>query len=158
MKKPFPIRILYAGRFGAGNDAETIMHALARLNFDPRFSFTFAGSGTRWKALDQICRLCAPSVKFRRLVDPTRIPQAIEACDIGLVTQCATQGSVDPDIVQAFIKANRPILFIGPRRSPTARLIKRTCSGWQIDPGDVSTLLCFFNILASHALELRQAA
>jgi hypothetical protein len=158
MKNPYPIRILYAGRFSFGNDAETIMYALARLNADPRFSFTFAGSGPRWNALSNVCRLFAPRVKFLPVVDTGPIREAIAACDIGLVTQCAVQGSVDKTIVRAFIAASRPILFIGPRNSSTARLIKRTRCGWQIEPGDTQTLMRFFYGCSAHAQELRDAA
>ncbi len=116
---------------------------------DPRFSFAFAGGGPRWKALGNVCRYFRISnIAFEPHMGASALSERLASCDIGLVTQCATLGSVDSTRVEALLAAGRPILLIGPRDAATARQIDRLRCGWQIDPGDADALLDLLERLA----------
>lgn len=61
---------------------------------------------------------------------------------LGLVTQLPeTLGAVVPSKTYGIMAAGRPVLYVGPRDSTTARMLERYECGWQIDPGDATAMV-----------------
>jgi glycosyltransferase involved in cell wall biosynthesis len=157
--QPFPsgpLTVLYSGNLGMAHDVDTIATAMRRLASDDTIRFVFAGAGSRRKPLEDL-RL--PNVTFLGYQDATRLSDHLAACHLGLVTQNpATLGCVVPSKTYALMAAARPILFIGPREATPARLIESYQCGWQIDPGDVESLLSLLRVLDSDPALLHQPA
>lgn len=138
-----PLNVFYSGNLGLSHDIETIAGAMRRLKNDSRFVFTFAGGGVGRTQIEQICK--AEQIQNARFVPYAKRDQVGEhlaQADIGLVTERpACIGTVVPSKVYGLMAAAKPILFIGPRRATPGLVIRRFGCGWQIDTGNVDSLV-----------------
>jgi glycosyltransferase involved in cell wall biosynthesis len=74
------------------------------------------------------------------------------------VTQSAACfGSIVPSKVYALMAAGRPILYIGPKGTTPSRIIRNFQCGWQIECGDVKSLVDLLHFLAGCSEAIRGA-
>jgi hypothetical protein len=59
-------------------------------------------------------------------------------------------GTVVPSKVYGLLAAGRPILYIGPRESTPAEIIRRFGCGWQVDCGNGQGVLELLKDLEAH--------
>ena len=146
-----PLEILYAGNLGLAHDVDTISAAMLRLKSDRRFHFQFAGGGPRRAALERFCRDNEiDSLSFHSYLEPGEFYRNLSACALGLVTQSeACFGSVVPSKVYGLMAASRPILYIGPRDTTPGRIVRAFRCGWQVDCGDVDSVVNLLWLLAA---------
>jgi colanic acid biosynthesis glycosyl transferase WcaI len=108
------------------------------LKDDPHFHFRFVGGGPRRKELAERCtQKNIANISFAPYCRRDDLASNLREGDIGLVTQrqeCL--GTVVPSKVYGLMAAGRPILYIGPRTSTSADIIRRFHCGWQVDCGD----------------------
>lgn len=154
-----PLTVLYSGNFGLAHDAETIQAAMKSLGGNENFRFVFAGGGARRKPLENYCaERQIPNVEFRDYSSKTNLAKSLGAGHIGLITQqTACLGSVVPSKVYGLLAAGRPILYIGPRESTVAGLVKRFQCGWQIDCADHVGLVSLLQKLEGERSEVQKA-
>ncbi len=154
-----PLTLLYSGNLGLAHEVDTITQAMTVLKDDGQFRFVFAGGGARRKPLEELCReRRLPSVEFRSYSSRMTLGESLGAGHIGLITQQqACLGSVVPSKVYGLLAASRPVLFIGPKESTVARIIKRFDCGWQVECGDASSLLALLRTLADNRTIVEQA-
>ena len=137
------LNILYSGNLGLSHDVDTILAAMRHFRNDPRFVFTFAGSGVNREKLERICR--AEKIGnsfFVPYCTRDKLAEHFAQADIGLVTErpvCI--GTVVPSKVYGIMAASKPILFVGPRRATPALIVQRFACGWQVDPGAGGSLI-----------------
>jgi len=133
-----PLTVLYSGNLGRSHDIDTILYAMQQLNSDPRFHFHFVGDGPRRKdVVDFSQKNGLANVSLAPYCPRDEISANLASGDIGLVTQRdSCSGTVVPSKVYGLLAAGRPILYIGPRDSTPAEIIRRFDCGWQIDCGD----------------------
>jgi colanic acid biosynthesis glycosyl transferase WcaI len=145
-----PLHIFYSGNLGMAHDVDTIAGAISHFRNDPRFSFTFAGSGVGREQLEKFATAEGiRNVRFPAYADKDRMNEHLAQADIGLVTErTACVGTVVPSKVYGLMAAGRPILFIGPRQATPGLLFERFECGWQIAPGDLPALIALFEDLA----------
>jgi colanic acid biosynthesis glycosyl transferase WcaI len=154
-----PLRILYSGNFGLAHDVNTVCSTMECLKGDDRFHFSFIGAGTGHVFVEQFCRTNDVSnASFSPYCHRDQLAESLGAGDIGLVTQlAATVGSVVSSKVYALMAAAKPVLFIGPGSSTTARLIERFSCGWHVECGDSSSAVQLLKHLAEHPELIREA-
>ncbi len=145
-----PLKILYSGNLGLAHEIDTISRVIELLKADSRFRFVFAGGGPRRAGLEEFCRSRGlRNVEFLPYQADSRLSAHFAACHAGLVTQEARSlGAVVPGKVHGLMAAGRPILFIGPANSTSARVLKTWRCGWQVDPGDTAWLVQLLEILS----------
>jgi colanic acid biosynthesis glycosyl transferase WcaI len=153
---PDSLVVLYSGNLGLAHDTETISGAMRELKDDSRFGFVFAGGGPLRKALEAECRANGVAhAEFRPYSPKQSLGESLGAGDIGLVTQrTACLGSVVPSKVYGLLAAGRPILYIGPRSSTAAQLIRRFQCGWHVECGDTTGLVDLLRSLAENRNEV----
>ena len=82
----------------------------------------------------------------------------LAGCDAGLVTQRPeTWGTVVPSKVYGILAAGRPVIYIGPSRATTARMIVEKGCGFFVENGDVAGLVALLELLAGNS-ELLEVA
>jgi len=147
------LSIIYSGNFGRAHDAETIAGAMTKLNcVDDGFRFVFGGGGSRQAWLRDFCEQNAlANTQFLPYCERSELHARLALGHIGLVTQHAdSAGAVVPSKAYGIMVAGRPVLYIGPRNSTTALMIRRYDCGWQIDCGDVPGLVATLRHLRAH--------
>jgi glycosyltransferase involved in cell wall biosynthesis len=96
-----------------------------------------------------------PNAKFLPYASREHMDEHLAQADIGLVTQRPAHiGIVVPSKVYGLLAAGRPVLFVGPRRSTVDLLIRRFKCGWQVDPGNSSSMIELLERLARNREEL----
>ncbi len=153
------LTLLYSGNLGLAHDVSTILIAMEELRADANFRFLFAGGGPLRKQLEASCqRAQITAAEFRPYSPKANLGESLGAGDIGLVTQRASCiGSVVPSKIYGLLAAGRPILYIGPRHSTAAQLVRRHECGWQVDGGDSATLVALLRRLTSDRAQVSEA-
>ena len=132
---------------------------MEELKGNSNFRFLFAGGGPLRKQFEQSCqRAQITAAEFRPYSPKANLGESLGVGDIGLVTQrsnCA--GSVVPSKIYGLLAAGRPILYIGPRNSTPAQLIRQHDCGWQVDCDDSETLVALLRSLASNRAQVDEA-
>ncbi|MGD1072137.1 MAG: glycosyltransferase family 4 protein [Bryobacteraceae bacterium] len=143
------LSVIYSGNLGRAHDAATIAGAMAELKQTEGFRFVFAGGGSRQAWLREFCEKSGvENAQFLPYCERAELSARLASGHVGLVTQQpASAGSVVPSKTYGILAAGRPVLFIGPRESTTARVIARYGCGWQIDCGDVGGLTALLRCL-----------
>lgn len=138
-----PLVVHYSGNFGRAHDFDTIFSVIKLFANHPGFKFVFAGGGVHRQQMEKVCREeSIVNVEFRPYASRLELSASLAEGHVGLVTQLPqTCGSVVPSKTYGIMAAGRPILFIGPRAATPARVIDRFKCGWQIDPGDPSSVV-----------------
>lgn len=151
-----PLVVAYSGNLGVVHDVETIAEALPQLG--DGFRFIFAGGGVRRGELESICRARGVNnVEFRPYTDQGGLNDLLGSCHIGLVTlRARCKGTVVPSKTYSVMAAGRPFLYIGPRESTPDRIARMGC-GWQVDPGDVESLVSTLRTLRRDLPALERA-
>lgn len=153
------LTLLYSGNLGLAHDVSTILTAMQELKKDPNFFFLFAGGGPLRKQFEESCtRASITSAEFRPYAPKANLGQSLAAGDIGLVTQRSNCiGSVVPSKIYGLLAAGRPILYIGPRNSTAAQLVRQHDCGWQVDCDDSATLVALLRSLATDRAQVEDA-
>ena len=143
------LKLLYSGNFGLAHEFDTICEALFRLADESRFAIQFNGAGPRRTEVETACRKRGVRNCTFGVFEPIeRVGEKLAACDIGLVTQRqGTAGTVVPSKAYAILAAGRPLLYIGPASSTTARMILESGCGWHIENGKIEALVALLELL-----------
>ncbi|HXT16711.1 MAG TPA: glycosyltransferase family 4 protein [Gemmatimonadaceae bacterium] len=129
------LAIMYSGNHSPANPLDTILEAAAALRDDPRFTFLFVGGGSRKRDVE---RLQLPNVVSLPYQPEERLPESLSAGDVHVITMGdEVVGIVHPSKIYAALAIGRPSLYIGPRESPLADLIREFRVGWVLEHGDV---------------------
>lgn len=140
---PGPLVVQYSGSLGLAHDEHTILKVMRQLRNDRRFRFMFVGGGAKRQQLEQSCESEGiGNVELRDYARPSELCSSLALGHLGLVTQLPeTLGSVMPSKTYGIMAAGRPVLYVGPRQSTTARMLERYECGWQINPGDAAAMI-----------------
>jgi glycosyltransferase involved in cell wall biosynthesis len=154
-----PLTVLYSGNLGLAHDASTIAGAIDRLQASSPVKFRFSGGGTRQAWLRRQCAAHRWSgVEFSDYKSKDAFAASLGGAHIGLVTQLAECcGSVVPSKIYSIMAAGRPILFIGPKNSTAARIIRTFGCGWHVDNGQTDDVACLLEFLSRNPELVRLA-
>lgn len=154
-----PFTVLYSGNLGLAHDVFTISEVMEALRNNSNFQFVFAGSGARRANLESFCsERGLTNVSFRSYSAKASLGESLGGSHVGLITQQeACLGSVVPSKIYGLMAAGRPVLFIGPRESTVAKIIRLHRCGWQIDCGDVESLHSLLEYLEANRSQVMEA-
>jgi colanic acid biosynthesis glycosyl transferase WcaI len=138
-----PVAVQYSGSLGLAHDERTILEVMRQLRNDRRFRFMFVGGGAKRQQFEQSCESEGiANVEFREYARTSQLSSSLAVGHIGLVTQLPeTLGAVVPSKTYGIMAAGRPVLYVGPRDSATARMLEHHDCGWQVDPGDATAMI-----------------
>jgi len=130
---------LYSGNLGLGHDLETIVRAVSELNGRVALTVHLVGTGKARPLLEQLVgHLGLTNVEFYPPVPLQGLPVLLRKGDIHFVSQRAgTQGLIVPSKIYGILAIGRPTVFIGPKDSEVASIIRESRSGIIVRPGDV---------------------
>lgn len=143
--------VMYSGNIGRAHEFSTVLEA-ARILEDSGeggILFLFVGNGPMEIALrENVSRLRLRNVRFIESQPLELLSESLGAADLHLVTMIkGMEGLVVPSKFYGVMAACRPCLFVGPRGSEVAQVIRDYGVGEVIEPGDpvglVSAILQF---------------
>ena len=131
--------LLYAGNLGLGHDLDTVVRALTHLNGQVNIRAVFVGEGkARLPLMNLTENLGLHNIKFQRPVPLYRLSDLLAEGDVHVVSQkLGTEGLIVPSKIYSVLAAARPTLFIGPNDCEPAVIVRESCSGIVVQPGDV---------------------
>jgi colanic acid biosynthesis glycosyl transferase WcaI len=153
------LTVLYSGNLGWVHDTETIAGAMSELRNISGIQFRFSGGGPCRVGLERRCaEQNMDNVEFQAEVPIDAFAASLSSGDVGLVTQRSESlGCVVPSKMYSVLGAGRPILFIGPAESASARLVIKFECGWCIEPGNVKGVVERLLWLREHPSEVAEA-
>jgi colanic acid biosynthesis glycosyl transferase WcaI len=150
------VTLLYSGNLGIGQELDTILQAMVRLNGDHDLRFLIVGHGKGAANTQKLVRqlqlqnvesntqklvrqLQLQNVEFRKPVSLIELPKLLALGDIHLICQKqGTEGLLVPSKIYATLAAGRPSLFVGPENCEVSRIIRESKSGFVVETGDVN--------------------
>jgi len=141
-------RILYSGNLGRAHDFSAPIVA-AKLASDQKadWEIVFSGNGPKRAEIER----AAGEIKNLKVVDPVdwaEYPTHLSEADAHLITLGKSfEGLVVPSKLYDAANSGRPVLFVGPRGSETARAITESGMGYVVRPDDPIALLKAINQL-----------
>jgi colanic acid biosynthesis glycosyl transferase WcaI len=162
MPGPFqegPLVVHYSGTFGLAHEQHTIAEAMRQLRDDKRFRFVFAGGGARRVQFEDFCRAEGiHNAEFRSYASRSELGRSLAEGHVGLVTQIPqTAGAIVPSKTYGIMAAGRPMLYVGPRGTTPALVLRRHECGWRIEPGDVAGMVRLLKRLEQDRALVREA-
>lgn len=136
-------RILYAGNLGRAHPVDTILDAAAILAAPhPEIEFVFVGDGPRFeKLVQERARRGLQNIRFLPWQPASRLRELAESGDVHLISmEEEVAGMIVPSKLYSALAVGRPSIFVGPRNTETARLIKDFMAGSVVPQGEARQL------------------
>lgn len=143
VKSGLKFRVLYAGNLGRAHPIEPILNAAEILQKDnPDIEFVFVGDGRRFdKMAEERTRRELENIRFLPYQPAEKLKSIMESGDVHLISLSrAAGGYMVPSKLYAAFGAERPVIFMGPGDSETARTITDFKAGTCVPPGDAKEL------------------
>jgi lipopolysaccharide/colanic/teichoic acid biosynthesis glycosyltransferase len=129
--------VLYSGNMGLAHPFETVLNAAERLKAHDDIVFLFIGGGKKQKEVEERSR-GGSNMKFLPFQAEDDLAFSLSSGDLHLITlRPGLEGLIVPSKLYGALAAGRPILYIGPAESETARVVEEGKCGFVIEPGDV---------------------
>ncbi|HET9845016.1 MAG TPA: glycosyltransferase family 4 protein, partial [Nitrospira sp.] len=130
--------IMYSGNHGVVHEYETLVALLRETRSVPELCFCFIGEGAWKKKLIETAQAERwPHVRFLPYQPKSLLQSSLSAADMHLVSlRTDMEGLSIPSKVYGALAAGRPVIFIGPRGSETAALVREAQCGYSVQPGD----------------------
>lgn len=143
--------LLYSGNLGFGQDLGTVLRAAASLNGDGDLHILIVGTGKGLPTAKQLAsELRLHNTEFREPVPLNRLSELLASGDVHIICQqSGTEGLLVPSKVYSTLAIGRPSLFIGPADCEVAQIIRESCCGFVVAPGDVQSAVNALRLLAS---------
>lgn len=127
--------VLYSGNLGMAHDFETLVEA-ANILQGSGIQMVFAGEGPR---LDEVRRKMASldGVAFLPSQPKEGLASFLASADVHLVTlRVGLSGLAVPSKAYGIMAAGRPVIYVGPEDSETARFVTKAGTGIVVSNGD----------------------
>lgn len=129
--------VLYSGNMGRGHDLATILDVARALRGDTTVVFVFIGEGAKRAEVEGAAREL-PNVRLLPYQPRERLAESLSSGDVHVVTQDAcTVGLIEPSKLYGVLAAGRPVLYVGPSGTESARTILAEGAGAVVANGDV---------------------
>jgi glycosyltransferase involved in cell wall biosynthesis len=130
---------MYSGHLGTVHEFTTILGMIRRTQSYSDVSFCFVGDGPQKRCLvDTVRREALQHVLFLPYETKERLRFSLSAADIHLVSLRGEMAGLSvPSKLYGIMAAGRPVIFIGPKESESAMVIRKAECGHVINPGDV---------------------
>jgi glycosyltransferase involved in cell wall biosynthesis len=146
--------VLYSGNMGRAHDLRTILDAARLLRHRPEIAFVFAGGGAKRAEVEAAGR-DLPSIHLLPYQPRERLGASLSSGELHVVTQEPfTVGLVEPSKLYGAMAAGRPVLYIGPPETETARTVAREGIGAVLPVGDAAAAAAAIEALLDSSAEL----
>jgi glycosyltransferase involved in cell wall biosynthesis len=144
--------VMYSGNAGMLHTFDSICAAALALRDDPRFAFVFSGGGRRLQEIEAFRdRHQLGNVRVLPYAPREQLASWLAVGGVHLVTlRQGMQGLALPSKLYGILAAARPVIFIGPDDSDTARTVRDADCGHVLDPRDSGTLVTTLRQLADN--------
>lgn len=134
--------VMYAGNLGHTSSLEDVMYAAARLKVHPDIRFVIVGEGLKRESLLEIARSESLSnVLFLPYQPREAYSEMMAAADVNLVTLNRNSSRTSlPSKTFNIMASERPVLAIVPPESELGLLVRQTCCGVIVSPGQPDEL------------------
>ncbi|MDB5392445.1 MAG: putative colanic acid biosynthesis glycosyl transferase [Planctomycetaceae bacterium] len=131
-------RIAYTGNLGIGHDLTPLWNFIAQHPTQSDFLFLFVGEGDRTRELkSMIERNGWKCVKFWPYLPASQFDAFLNWADWGLVAlEPNCLGLMSPSKLHAWLRAGKPVLYIGPEGSNVTETVRAYDCGFVADPQD----------------------
>jgi len=133
--------IMHAGNHSAVHPLDTLVEAI-RANPASTLEYLFVGGGVGKKIIEAWVERDNPArVTLLPYQPRERVGDMLAAADVHVVAVGnATVGIVHPSKIYGAFAAARPVLVLGPAKSPAAQLVREHQVGWHVEHGDVAEM------------------
>ena len=148
----------YSGNMGRGHHFETILAGALRLKHDRRLEFLFIGGGHWWTAVAAYgVRHGLENLRCLPYQPREALSYTLNVGDVHLITlRTGLEGLLVPSKLYGIMAAGKPVLYVGPTGSETARIIRKADCGFVVPEGEVETFLeCLQKLRRSERLRSR---
>ena len=119
--------VMCAGNHGACHPMETLLAAADALRDDPHIHFCWVGGGTQWTTLQEHA---ARNVTLIPYVPREKLAAVLSAADLQVVVLGdAFTGLLHPSKIYNILATRRPLLHIGPEKSPVVDVMRQAGLG-----------------------------
>lgn len=131
-------RIAYTGNLGRGHDLSSLWDYLRRHPGQTDYCFFFIGEGERTAELRaMVDRDGLQCVKFWPYLPAAEFSALLDWADFGLVAlEPNCLGLMSPSKMHAWLRAGKPILYIGPEGSNVSETLDEFACGCRVNPAD----------------------
>jgi colanic acid biosynthesis glycosyl transferase WcaI len=131
--------VMYSGNHSPANPLTTILDAAVDLRGEEAIRFVFVGGGRAKQEVENYrTKYGLTNVVSLPYQPLNELGDVLRAADVHVVSIGeAMVGIIHPSKVYGAMAAARPVLYLGPRRSPIGELLEVYGCGWQIAHGDV---------------------
>lgn len=134
--------VMYSGNAGLAHRFREVFGAIDRMK-NPAPEWVFVGDGPRKREILERVGGTVPNFRYLDYWPREMLKYSLSVGDVHLITMRDDMaGLVVPSKLYGIMAAGRPVVFVGPRRSETARTIEGEGIGRVIDPqeeGDDAT-------------------
>lgn len=143
--------VMYSGNMGWAHDLNTIARAAIALRDEPSIWFVFVGDGPGLSTLRrEIGNADCRNVVFHPFQPRERVTETLALGDAHLVTlKARSLGLMFPSKLAGVLAVGRPVIFVGPKGSETARLVQAYNCGVTVESNDHEGLVGVIKKLAS---------
>ena len=153
--------VMYSGNLGLAHPFEAILDAAHQLDRTlPEVLFVFVGGGPRlpW-VKERATELQLRNARFLPAQPREKLGQSLAAADVHLASMREDLcGLVVPSKVSGILSVGRPCIFLGPRQSEAAQLIRDYACGTVLERADGALLAECLSAWARDPERLRTAA
>jgi putative colanic acid biosynthesis glycosyltransferase WcaI len=130
---------MYSGNLGTVHEFTTILGMIRQTQSHSDVCFCFVGDGPQKRCLiETVRREGWQHVLFLPYETKERLRFSLSAADIHLVSLRGEMAGLSvPSKLYGIMAAGRPVIFIGPKESESAMVIREAECGHVISPGDV---------------------
>ena len=130
--------VMYSGNHGVVHEFETLVALLRETRSVPELCFCFIGEGAwKKKLMDRRRAESWSHIRFLPYQPKSMLQSSLSAADMHLVSlRSDMEGLSIPSKVYGALAAGRPVIFIGPRGSEAAALVREAQCGYSVQPGD----------------------
>ncbi len=138
--------LMYTGNMGYGHEIGVFLEMMQKLGSDHSLRLVFAGWGIRQVEVERFIQ-AHPELPVELLspASPERLREHLCSADVQLVSiRSGWAGLIVPSKFQAAFAVGKPVLYVGPANSETAKWICESGGGWVVDESDREGLVKAF--------------
>ena len=136
------LTLIYVGNFGLGHDMEAIAGAVEALKDEDRIRWLFIGEGKSKPFLEARIRACgAKNVVLAGYQRREQLSDVLDVGDAHLVTLLpGWERLLLPSKFFSVLAAGKPVLWVGPKTSECAVILRANDCGFEMASGDSAAL------------------
>lgn len=137
------LTVMYSGNMGLGHDIETMLEAAQYMQDDTGMHFLFIGEGPKWRLVEKtVAQHHLSNVTLLSWQAESALPYMLASADVGLVAlENSISGLAIPSKTFYLMAAGAAVVGLSRRTNDLQMIIEDNKCGYNVDPGDVDSLI-----------------